>query len=75
MKAPGLSDTGKLQAKVQILEKHNQELIVALDQHRLVIEHYLNICASVGADPAPAKEVMMKYARMNVTPPSLRSVK
>ncbi len=59
---------------INALEKHRQELVAALQQHRLVLEHYMSICATVQADPAPAAEVLSKYQRLNQRP-LLRSVK
>lgn len=64
----------KALAKIEALEQQNVELITALDQHRMVLEHYLNICASIQADPKPAQEVLTKYARLK-TRPILRSVR
>lgn len=60
--------------KIEALEIHNQELVLALDAHRMVLEHYLSICAAVQADPKPAQEVLMKFSKLR-TKPVLRSVK
>ncbi len=60
--------------RIDALERENCELSIAVYQYRLVLEHYLTMCASIGADAKPAVEAIAKYGRLRVRP-KLWSVK
>ncbi len=58
--------------RIEQLELENRELSSAIYHYRMVLEHYLTIAASVGADPAPAAEALKRLPR---GPSILRLVK
>jgi succinate dehydrogenase/fumarate reductase flavoprotein subunit len=60
--------------RIDQLESENHELSIAVYQYRMVLEHYLSICASIGAEVKPAVEALAKYDRLRVRP-HLRRIK
>lgn len=54
--------------RIQELEQEKAELAAAIYHYRLTLEHYLTICASVGADPGPAAEALKKLPSVRVGP-------
>lgn len=58
--------------RIQELEREKRELVFALAQHRLVLEHYLTVCAAVGADPSPALEALAEAPRVSIGPTLFR---
>lgn len=57
-----------MRERIVELEQENREMSVAIYQYRMVLEHYLSICAAVGADAQPAAEALVKLPRMRVLP-------
>lgn len=57
---------GRLERENEALGRDNLELSVACYQYRLVLEHYMGLCASIGAETKPAEEVLTRWQKTPV---------